>query len=74
MLRMFPHINLKGLKEYQIEKFEKNQITENCPYVKIENISGDIFYIAKKKLVWLLSNTTTKLSSDRLIRVMAKRT
>lgn len=54
------------------EKIDPNSIDVSGPYVKVKNRNGKILCIQKHTLCWLLSKTTTKLSSDRTIRVMTK--
>lgn len=68
VLQLFTEANLK---QYSVD-IDPKKINEKCPYVKIRNKDGEIFCIEKHKLCWFLTQTTSKLSSDRLIRVMAK--
>jgi hypothetical protein len=68
-LRVFPEIDLT---EYS-KKIDANTVTANGLYVKVRNVFNEVFYVTKHTIVWLLSKTTTKLSSDRLRRVMARR-
>lgn len=70
MLKLYPDINLT---EYENKKkLNAELITENSPFVKVRNAQGREFYVSKHTLVWLLSKTTTKLSSDRVRRVMTR--
>jgi hypothetical protein len=69
-LRLFPDINLK---EYE-KKINPETLTERSLYIKIRNVLNEIYYVSKHTIVWLMSKTQSKLSSDRLRRVMAKRT
>lgn len=70
IMRNFSDIDLK---EYSNNKIKPEDITESSVYVKVENTNGEVFFVHKNKLCWLLSRTTSKLSSDRLIRVMSRR-
>lgn len=69
-LRLFSDINLK---EYENKKFNPETLTERSLYIKIRNVLNEIFYVSKHTIVWLLSKSQSKLSSDRLRRVMDKR-
>lgn len=68
ILRMYPDINLA---EYR-QKVDIESLNEHSFYIKVRNRIGRMFVVTKHTLVWLLSKTTTKLSSDRIRRVMAK--
>lgn len=68
VLQIFSDANLR---QYAI-KIDPKEIDEASPYVKVQNKNGEIFCIEKHKLCWFLGKTTGKLSSDRLLRVMAK--
>lgn len=68
VLQMFKDVNLK---QYAV-KIDPETIDESSPYVKIQNKNGEIICIEKHKLCWFLGQTKGKLSSDRLLRVMAK--
>lgn len=68
-LRMFSDINLR---EYS-QKIEPNRMDQNSQFVKVRNTKEEIFYVKKNMLCWLFGKSTSKLSSDRLIRVMAPR-
>lgn len=70
ILQMFREINLS---EYSCKNINMEEINEESVYVKVRNTKGEVFYVTKHILCWLLSKSTTKLSSDRLRRVMAKR-
>lgn len=68
MLTLFKDVNLR---EYAIKLSPEGY--NNCGlYVRVQNGKGQVFFVTKHTLVWLLSKTTTKLSSDRLIRVMTR--
>lgn len=69
VLQLFTEVNLK---QYSVKKNSEN-ISETSPFVKVKNKNGEILCIKKHTLCWFLGNTTSKLSSDRLIRVMAKK-
>lgn len=67
MLRQFSSINLR---EYAVKLKETSN---NCGLlVKVRNDKHQVFFISKHTLIWLLSKTCTKLSSDRLKRVMTR--
>lgn len=68
-LQLFSDVNFKP---YSI-KIDSEFITETSQYVKIRNKDGEILCVKKHMLCWFLSSTTSKLSSDRLRRVMAKK-
>lgn len=68
LLKLFSDANLKQYAE----KIDPEKVDETNPYVKVRNKNGEILCIKKHKLCWFLGTTTRKLSSDRLIRVMAK--
>lgn len=68
-LKLFPDINLQEYKQ----KLNPDSIDELSAYIKIRNLLGNIYIISKHTIVWILSNTQSKLSSDRLRRVMGKR-
>lgn len=68
MLQMYPDINLAPFTQ----KVNITNLNEHSFYIKIKNRLGQIFLITKHTLVWLLSKGTSKLSSDRMARVMAK--
>lgn len=57
------------LKPYAI-KVDPNTVSETSPYVKVKNKNGELLCIEKHTLCWLLGKSTTKLSSNRLRRVM----
>lgn len=68
ILQLFPDMNFNAISK----KIDPNTVTETGPYVKIKNKKGEIVCVEKHTLCWYLSKSTTKLSSDRLIRVMTK--
>lgn len=68
VLQIFKDVNLK---QYAI-KIDPEKIDETSPYIKVHNKNGEIICIEKHKLCWFLGQTNKKLSSDRLLRVMAK--
>lgn len=67
----FHFLNNMNLKLFAV-KTDPNEIDENSKYVKVQNNNGEMLCIAKNTLCWLLGKSTSKLSSDRLVRVMAK--
>lgn len=69
---ILPHFNEINLSEYSNKKIRPEIITESSPYVRIENTKGEKFCVKKHSLCWLLSKSTSKLSSNRLIRVMTR--
>lgn len=69
ILQMFRNINLIQYSK----KISLDMFGEDSLYVKVRNDQNEIFYVTKHTLVWLLTKSTSKLSSDRLIRVMARR-
>lgn len=69
ILRLFE--NLK-LNEYS-DKIEPSQVDANSLYAVVRDSNGKRLCIKKHSLCWLMDKTTTKLSSDRLIRVMGGR-
>lgn len=71
ILQSFSEINLN---DYSNKKINIDEITEKSVFVKVKNNKQEIFCVHKRLLCYLLSKSTTKLSSDRLRRVMAKRT
>lgn len=68
MLEMFSDINLSAYNQ----KIRLEDYDENGPYIKVQNTKNQVFYVKKPVLIWLLSKSTSKLSSDRLQRVMRK--
>lgn len=66
VLQLFPDVNFKPYAK----KVDHHSDTSSC--VKVKQADGTILHIEKHTLCWLLSKTTTKLSSDRLVRVMSK--
>lgn len=68
VLQLFSEINFKQYAK----KIDASTINEESPYVKVQNKNGEILCIEKHTLCWLLGKSTTKLSSDRLIRVMTR--
>lgn len=60
-------INLKNFAE----KFDGLQIPENSPYVQVVCEGSKEFVIKITSLCWLLRHESTKLSSDRVVRVKA---
>lgn len=68
ILQLFKEINLR---QYST-KIKADNIDEKSVYVKVKNIHGDSYCVKKNTLCWLLDKTTTKLSSDRLIKFMNK--
>lgn len=64
VLQLFKEINLRLYSN----KIKADNIDEKSIYVKVKNINGDLFCVKKNTLCWLLDKTTTKLSSDRLIK------
>lgn len=70
ILPLFREINLK---EFSVKNVNPDDVDANSVYVKIKNNHGQIFFIYKHTLCWLFSKSTTKLGSDRLLRVMSKR-
>lgn len=68
VLHLFTEVNFKPFSM----KINPEDIDETSKYVKVRNYNGEILYIEKHVLCWFLSSTTSKMSSDRLIRVAAK--
>lgn len=68
MLRLYRDINLSG---YSMKVLPED-VREDSLYIKVINAKEEVFVVKKHTLIWLLSKTTTKLSSDRLLRVMGK--
>lgn len=68
VLQLFSEMNFTQYAE----KINPSTIDESSPYVKVKNRNGKLICIQKHTLCWLLSKSTTKLSSDRSIRVMTK--
>lgn len=64
-LKFYPEINLANYEQ----KVDPDSIKEEDEHVKVFTLNKT-FSITKHTLIWLLSKTTTKLSSDRLLRVM----
>jgi hypothetical protein len=62
-----------NLKQYSEKNVNVDKLCETSSIVKIKNLNGEEFFIKKYILCWLLSKTTSKLSSDRLSRVMGKK-
>lgn len=62
---MFKNSNLK---QYSERKVDQSKINENSLIVKVKNEKGNEFFLKKYILCWLLSKSTSKLSSDRIIR------
>lgn len=69
VLQLFSDMNLKPFAK----KVDSSSIDETSRYVKVRNNNGEILSVEKHTLCWLLGKSTSKLSSDRLIRVMAKK-
>lgn len=59
------------LNKYNLKKVNPAEIDANRIFVKVKNRQGEISCIFKQTLCWLLSTSTSKLSSDRLLRVMS---
>lgn len=68
ILKLFSEISLNECKE----KVDPEKINQKSQYVKVRNSKGELFCVKKHTLCWILSKSTSKLSSDRLIRVMSK--
>lgn len=68
VLQLFKTANLKQYSE----KFDPQNVDEESAYVKVKNNDGKIVCLKKHTLCWFLTKTTSKLSSDRLLRSMAK--
>lgn len=68
ILQLFGDMNFKEFSK----KIDPNTITETSPYVKVQNKKGEIICVEKHTLCWYLTKSTSKLSSERLLRVMAK--
>lgn len=68
ILQIYPDINLAPFTQ----KIDITSLNGHSFYIKIRNRIGQTFLITKHTLVWLLSKGTSKLSSDRIARVMAK--
>lgn len=66
VLQLFPNINLRQYSD----KIKANDIDEKSIYVKVKSIDGNLYCVKKNTLCWLLDKTTTKLSSDRLVKFM----
>lgn len=69
MLQLFGNLNLK---EYS-EKVKDANITTESQYVRIRDTFNQSLVVKKYSLCHILSKTTSKVSSDRLRRVMSKR-
>lgn len=68
ILQLFSDINLR---EYS-EKINIDNIDENSIYIKVRNNEGKLFCVKKNTLCWILDKSTSKLSSDRLVRVQLR--
>lgn len=68
VLQLFKKANLKQYSE----KIDPQNVDEESPFVKVKNNDGKIICMKKHTLCWFLTQTTSKLSSDRLVRSMAK--
>lgn len=68
LLKLFSEIKLSECNE----KIEIDKANESSIYVKVRNQKGELYCVKKHTLCWLLSKSTSKLSSDRLVRVMSK--
>lgn len=64
MLQLFKEIKLRQYSD----KIKATEIDEESIYVKVKNVNGNLYCVKKNTLCWLLDKTTTKLSSDRLIK------
>lgn len=62
----------RTLKEYS-EKIDCHEIDEKSQYVKVKDSKGNILCLKKHDMNFVLSKTTSKLSSDRLRRVMSRK-
>lgn len=60
------------LKQYNEREVDQSKVNDSSLIVKVKNENGAEFFLKKYILCWLLSKTTSKLSSDRIIRVMGK--
>lgn len=69
VLKLFSDLTLK---EYS-EKLDPHKIDEKSMYVKVKDNKGNILCLKKHDMSFVLSKTTSKLSSDRLRRVMSKK-
>lgn len=67
LLQLFSDINLR---EYSHKKVS-GKIDQKSQFVKVRNKKGEVFYVKKHTLCWLFGKSTSKLSSDRVLRVMA---
>lgn len=68
VLHLFSEMNFTAYAA----KIDPSTIDVSSPYVKVKNQNGKMLCVQKHILCWLLSKSTTKLSSDRIIRVMTK--
>lgn len=68
LLKLFSEINLSECTE----KIDPHQINETSQYVKVRNKKGKLYCVKKHTLCWILGKSTSRLSSDRLMRVMSK--
>lgn len=54
----------------QLKSYEKeNILAEDNPFTMVTSLSGKTKIVKKSSIVWLLSTSNTKMSSDRLLRV-----
>lgn len=57
------------LKNYSTNLTTPNSIPETSPFASVTTLSGKNIVVRKSSIVWLLSQKTPNLSSDRLVRV-----
>lgn len=71
--KQFTAADLKNiqLKDYS-GKCTPDKFTETCQYVEIQCAADKKIVVKKTSLCWLLGKESTKLSSDRLLRVRAQ--
>lgn len=67
VLKLFENVDLKRIA---CKKVDTSRIKETDQYVKVQNPDGKILSVKKHTLCWFLQKPETKLSSDRLLRVM----
>lgn len=69
ILKIFGDVNFRN---YSAKNINPDTITPTSLYVKIESKDGEKYILNKHTLCWLMSQSTNRLSSDRLRRVMGK--
>lgn len=69
VLKIFGDVDFR---EYAVKNVSPDEVGESSIYVKIQSTDGNMICVKKHTLCWFLGQSTDKLSSDRLKRVMSR--